>query len=249
MPDLRSVYTAAALWAAASLTASAAPLIASTYEMRNGNGQASGGSFNYWDLAYSGSGLTTGDGAPLTGGLGDLTDGVVATDNWFTVENAGGTGPYVGWCRGCGPASVPDPTITFRFTPGSLETYVFDAVTLYLDDSNNSGGVEPPASVGISVNGGPSFETIVTDPASGAPFVLTIGLAGTPGDVVEIQLRHDSQWIFLSEVAFDGRIIIRDDFGVPEPGALALLGAACAGLALSRRGARPGCRQRLQTAG
>ena len=37
-----------------------------SYDMPNGDGQAHSGSFNYWDLAYSGSGATSTDGAPLT---------------------------------------------------------------------------------------------------------------------------------------------------------------------------------------
>ncbi len=34
----------------------------STYEMRNGDGQAQFGTYNYWDATYSGSGPKTTDG-------------------------------------------------------------------------------------------------------------------------------------------------------------------------------------------
>ena len=64
-----------------------------TYDMRNGDT----GSYNYWDKNYTGSGSTTTDSALLTGGLGDLTDGIVTTLNWYAAEPpTGGDGPYVG---------------------------------------------------------------------------------------------------------------------------------------------------------
>ena len=34
---------------------------------------------------------------PLAAAWGDLTDGIIASSNWFNVENTAGTGPYVGW--------------------------------------------------------------------------------------------------------------------------------------------------------
>src|SRR5438067_2130557 len=68
-----------------------------SYDMPNGFGRASGGMYNYWDKQYTGTGSTMTDGALLTGGLGDLTDGVIAGGHWYDVENIQGTGPYVGW--------------------------------------------------------------------------------------------------------------------------------------------------------
>ncbi|MFV2066020.1 MAG: hypothetical protein ACC645_03505 [Pirellulales bacterium] len=42
--------------------------------------------------------------ASLSGGLGDLTDGVIATENWYIVEPPDGpNGPYVGWNHGNTP--------------------------------------------------------------------------------------------------------------------------------------------------
>ena len=87
----------------ASLAAGeAAALQPDSYSMPNGYS----GSYNYWDEIYSGSGCRTCDGAFLSGGTGELTDGVIATDNWFVVEAPAGNGPYVGW--------PIDPTITFH---------------------------------------------------------------------------------------------------------------------------------------
>ncbi|WP_156797016.1 hypothetical protein [Nitrosomonas sp. Is79A3] len=67
-----------------------AGLMPDSYSMLNGNT----GSYNYWDETYTGSGCVTCDNAALTGGRGDLTDGIVATDNWFVTEAPAGNGPY-----------------------------------------------------------------------------------------------------------------------------------------------------------
>jgi len=53
--------------------ANAGQLSVTSYDEPDGYGTASGGSSNYWDAGYSGSGCTNCDGAPLSGGIGALT--------------------------------------------------------------------------------------------------------------------------------------------------------------------------------
>ena len=146
-----------------SNVANAAAISPISYDMLNGNGQAIGGSFNYWDKNYTGSGNTTQDNAPLSGGLGDLTDGVIATDNWLNVENVTGEGPYVGWLS-------LDPTITFNFA----NIVNIDSVTIYVDDYNGvgAGNVRVPHSVNLSMGGASFSSGTLVDPPSSAPTSL-----------------------------------------------------------------------------
>jgi hypothetical protein len=131
----------AALSAAALMTlaapAMAAPIAATSYDMPNGDGNAHSGTWNYWDATYSGVGAKTTDDAPLSGGLGKLTDGLVSTSPWYTVSDLAGTGEYVGW-RHSGAA---DPTITFHFS--GIPTITDIKIQM---DNTNVGGVYAPAS-------------------------------------------------------------------------------------------------------
>src|SRR5215471_20513042 len=102
------VVLLAILWATQVFAIILTPL---SYDMLNGNGQASGGAYNYWDKFYTGAGNTMQDNAFLSGGLGDLTDGIVTNEHWFNVENSAGTGPYVGWL-------FLNPTVVFHFSGG-----------------------------------------------------------------------------------------------------------------------------------
>jgi len=202
--------TASALLALSSAAALAAPVSPTSYDMPNGYGTASGGSFNYWDRGYSGSGNTQLDFAPLSGGLGDLTDGVIATERWDRVENLEGTGPYVGW-------SAMDPVITFYFG----ETLAFSQLTIWHDDANGYGNVATPRGFIVTV-GGQSQSFDIIDPAGDAPFASVLNLGpGFVGSSLQLQvLRYDTATM-LSEVAFEAQ-------PVPEPASAVLLGLGLA---------------------
>lgn len=190
----------------------AAPITVLGYDMLNGNT----GSYQYWDEPYAGASSianNTIDNAALFGGKGELTDGIIAADNWFVTEAPSGNGPYVGW--------TINPTITFHFSPASI----INSITFYLDDSNGAGGVSPPSS--IDING---TNYLVTDPAGSAPFAFTVNSLNLSGDF-DVTLNRSNQWVFLSEVTFDGS----SSTAVPEPLTLGLFGAGLLGAAALRR--------------
>lgn len=209
----------AACCALACGVAAQAQVLPTSYDMENGNGVASSGNFNYWDLSYSGSGTTNVDRSLLTGGLGDLTDGVIATDNWFNVENVAGSGPYVGWRTDIDG----DPTVTFRFLGGAI----INSVTVYADDADGQGGVNLPDAVVIN---GISYD--VDETAAGTnPKILTFSNLNFVGDALDIEFVSSNAWVFVSEVQFDGR-------PVPEPASMAALGLGVLALVHRKRSAK-----------
>lgn len=215
---MRHVLPACALVLLCS-AAAAAPLSPLSYAMPNGDGQASGGNFNYWDRNYSGTGSTTTDGAALAGGLGKLTDGVVSTSRWDAVSNAAGTGEYVGWRSGF----TTDPLISFSFAAGT----VIDGIEIQLDNSQ-FGGVFAPTQILID-----GVSRAFAAPAAGSVGVVSFTGLNLSGPNLTIQFVQPTagNWVFVSEIAFDGRQLT-----VPEPAsgwlvALALLPLA----ALQRR--------------
>ncbi|MBI1170804.1 VPLPA-CTERM sorting domain-containing protein [bacterium] len=173
------------------------------------------GTYHYWDGSYSGSGDPAVDHSALSGGTGDLTDGVIATQNWFDAENSAGTGPYVGW-------RDYNPTISFFFD----SLVKFTSMTFHFDDSNN-GGVQQPSAV--SANG---ISASVPDNPGTAPFAFTLDLTGlSPTSLLTVDITRIDRWVFLSEVTFDGQVS-----AVPLPaGGLLLLGALGSLAALRRR--------------
>jgi hypothetical protein len=170
-------------------------IFATSYDMLNGGS----GSYTYHDNTYNGSGNPNVDYSPLSGGLGMLTDGVIATQNWYVTPNL-----YVGWAT----YGDNDPGIVFHFAG----TENFSSVSLSLDNSGGAGGVSPPSSVTI---GGTNFA--VTPPSGTAPFTESFDVTGLSGNTLTIQLFQRNEWIMLSEVQFFGAS------SVPEPSTFVLI--------------------------
>ncbi|WP_425038282.1 VPLPA-CTERM sorting domain-containing protein [Primorskyibacter sp. S187A] len=208
---MKTFFGAAAALALMSSAALAAPVSVETYDMVNGTT----GSFNYWDDTYDGTGDNTTDNALLSGGTGDLTDGIIADANWNSVEGPlGPNGPYVGW--------TIDPIITFNFA----SDVDFTSATFHFDDSE-VGGVDSPT--GLNING---VDFAIADPLTTDPFAVTVMLdAIAPTDQLVVEIFRRSSWIFLSEVTFDGSTTAP----VPLPAGGMLLLTALGGMAVARR--------------
>ena len=204
---------------ASHVAAQAAPLAVSSYDTPNGDGQTHGGTYNYWDGTYDGTGDPTLDGSFLSGGAGALTDGFATSQPWFDVSNSSGTGPYVGWLD-------TSPTIVFHFA----DTVSVHRIKLYFDNSND-GGVTAPS--GFIVNG-----TTYVNPtwnAASPSDTFSVGGLDVTGDSVTLQLLDPTRWIFVSEIRFFG---VADPISaVPEPSGLALVlgGLGWLGWSLRRR--------------
>jgi hypothetical protein len=218
---IRGVAACAAVLVGLAGAAGAVPIVPVSYDMANGHGHALGGWYNYWDKSYDGSGDVEADGAPLTGGLGDLVDGVVPLQIWDDVENHEGTGPYVGWIN-------INPVIVFHFDDDPLIT----TVRVHTDDSLGQGGVTPPSAVVVN---GTWYPVELAEERSGAPFAIEIAELALRGEVT-VELVRRSPWVFVSEVTFEG--VVPQAAGpeaVAEPGTVALMGFAVAGLLGLRR--------------
>ena len=196
----------------------AAPISPTSYDTINGHT----GSFQYWDETYTGAGCTTCNGAPLTGGKGDLTDGIIATDNWNVVEAPAGNGPYVGWLD-------VNPLIKFHFASGTS----IDAITIYVDDADGFGGVMLPGGVTFS-DGTTTTSFLIAEQAGANPKSFTFAGLGLTGGFVEVTFTAKDRWVFVSEVAFDGS----NGNSVPEPGSLLLFGTGLIVAASRRRRAK-----------
>ena len=220
-------FVAGAFALAIPALAQAATVIPTSYDMPNGQ---TSGTFDFFDDSYSGSGDTTVAGAALSGGLGQLTDGVFAPSSWYDPYD--GTGAWVGW-------HTINPIITFNFED------VFDFTSISFQFDHAGGPVRAP--VAVSVNG---QEVAVDKPADFGPFTFVYDMAGiSPTDTLSVELTSWSRpgkpdkWLMVGEVTFDGtlfnpvavRSATQQVSAVPVPATGLLLLAGLGGFAALRR--------------
>jgi hypothetical protein len=201
-----------------------------TYEMINGQHWVS----TYWDEPYPVSPMS--DGCWLSGGLGQLTDGVVGVNEWNADLGAGNAYEWVGWLSW-------DPEITFDFgTPQD-----FGRIAIHTNNSTTTGvagGVHIFESVHLTFSNDKVFwGDDLTYYSSGleptgfftramdrtARYVRT-SLARWPDpNHARWDAYHD--WLFISEVQFDTDA----PASVPEPTSVGLLALATGGIGVTLR--------------
>jgi hypothetical protein len=206
-----AMIAASALAGLAVSAAPAATILPTSYEMPSpGNG-----SFAYQDEQYNG----TNSGGYLSGGFGDLTDGIVPPAHWNSY--GGSNVPWVGW-------QSFSPTIIFHFAPGTL----LDLVSFAFDNSYD-GGVAPPASVTLVADG----QTLALTPVNvaGNPiYSVAFDFGGLAVTDLAATLNRGSQWTMLGEVSFEGSMAASP---TPEPASWAMMlgGFGAIGAAIRRR--------------
>jgi hypothetical protein len=192
-------------------SAGAAPLTVSSYSMYNGGT----GTYNYRDFSYTPcNGVCDVTSAPLSGGVGKLTDGVSPALSW---DQYGEDTPWVGWYIGY--PNETDPVVTFNFA--GVEH--INSVTVWVDNSLGAGGVYLPSSVAID---GTSY-AIAPDNINPDPRGYTFSDLGITGSSVNVQFFQSSgyPWIMVGEVSFAS--------GVPEPASWAMMLIGFAGLGVA----------------
>lgn len=171
----------------------------------------------YQDDTYSGSRSGVGQQS-YAGGLGQLTDGFIAKENYTAYENvATPGGPYVAW------GSLIDVIVGFDFDG----LFDFTSATFYFDDMDGAFGVTQPTEV--MING---ISSLIPENSGTTPFSFTLNLQGLAAtDRLEATIKAGGQWTFLSEVDFNGSLAT-----VPLPGGIGLMaGALALSLAMKRR--------------
>ena len=213
----------------------ASTITVTSYSMNNGDGQASGGKYNYWDTIYNGSGNHNQDNAPLSGGTGLLTDGVAATCDWSVSQAC--ADEWVGWKINPSAATPPystsygPPSVTFNFA----SNVNVNSITFNFADDGTYGGVALPTLVTVAMGGNlvdytPSCYFCTEVPNGGHDFTLSgLNLTGNDASVTFYETWNGvygssggNDWVMLSQVTFNS--------STPEPGSMLLMATFLLGL-------------------
>lgn len=211
---------------------------------------------SYRDNIYTGSNSDFQSGAPvaidaygyLSGGLGKLTDGVIATKNARSIveDEHGNRLPdsydqldrYVGWSTQQISQFYGDdvhPVISWKFD----QEYEFNSVTFHFSraDLGHSAGLRLPSKIGVKTDG--SDDEYVVDPAyttwngaekQGLPVAYTLDLSMYgPMSSFDTTIFHAGSWVMISEVTFDANVPL------PASGLLLFGGLGALGLLRRRR--------------
>jgi hypothetical protein len=146
MPLRKSTLVGLSALALCSTGAIASTVTVAKYEMNNGNGTASLGTYNYLDGAYVGTSPAanaTTEAAPLTGGTGILSNGIIPTTDYTLVPTQ-----YVGW-------KYTDPTLNFFLKPGSQVSQItlYFANPIQQVNSLAGGLVGVPGQINLTIGG------------------------------------------------------------------------------------------------
>ncbi len=204
--------------------ASAAALPVTSYDMINGGTSSPG--YSLRDDTYSGgTGNPASNYSTLSGGKGDLTDGVIATSNWNIT-----TAPFVGWSQ----SYVASPVITFHFA----RVMDISDVSVHMNWGYSA------SSADFSVDRTTWVHRVIDLPASpgGANFWAGFQDLGLTGDTLVMRLNDRAgffynsnylaaDWILISEVTIDGV-----PAPIPEPAVTSLLLAGMGIVSIAARG-------------
>lgn len=179
-----------------------------SYSMYNGGT----GEFNYWDSTYlpCPSNNCTTTGASLSGGTGQLTNGIDSTRDW----NLGYPEQWVGWDEN--ETNGANPLVTFFFN----DPVTVHSIDIWFDNTLGLGFVVAPSQ--ILVDGVP----YVPPQNTYGPQGFTISGLNITGNSVNVQFDQGSEeWVFIGQVTFNGT-----SPAVPEPGTMLLFAVGMLGL-------------------
>jgi len=172
------------------------PVYPVSYDMLNGQT----GSYNYWDETYNGTGNPLQNLSALSGGLGQLTDGVIGSNSFGTNYGTGVAKEWVGW-------SSADPEITFYFGETAVD---FENIAIYCSNTR-SGGVGLFGTVTLSFSddgvtfGDEIVYTTTTDERNdSATNFIRVPMPRTAKYVrASFTDGPNYSWVFLSEFLFE----------------------------------------------